>query len=112
MSRTYPFQMSITLSIFLLFYSAIGLEARAQDLGASAGNNLESVFRLEDELEARPFVLETGERYRDLLTITAARNVGEFGIIRSNNQPGQTVKQARYAENKTTIIHLFLYQVY
>ena len=89
--NTYPFQMSITLSIFLLFYSVCGQEL---------GNDLEAVFRLEDELEARPFLLESGEKYRDLLTITAARNVGEFGIIRSHSQPGQTtVKQARCAEN-------------
>merc|ERR1712032_181243 len=43
-----------------------------------------AVFRLEDDLEARPFLLASGERYRDLLTITAARNVGEFGVIRSH----------------------------
>ena len=93
--NTYPFQMSITLSIFLLFYSVCG-----QEVGAGDGNDLEAVFRLEDELEARPFLLESGEKYRDLLTITAARNVGEFGIIRSHSQPGQTtVKQARCAEN-------------
>ena len=97
------FQMSMLLSLFLLFYCLCGLEARAQEIKAAA-NDLEAVFRLEDELEARPFLLESGEKYRDLLTITAARNVGEFGIIRSHSQPGQTtVKTARCAENWTTL---------
>ena len=75
--------MSVIFSIFLLFYSL----CVAQELEAG-DNDLEAVFRLEDELEARPFLLASGEKYRDLLTITAARNVGEFGLIRNRGQSG------------------------
>ena len=60
---------------------------------------LEAVFRLEDDLEARPFLLASGESYRDLLTITAARNVGEFGVIRSHEQ-SRPLKHSRYGVNK------------
>ena len=75
------FQMSTIFCIFLLFYSINVMEAKPQ--GIEAGEpDLEAVFKLEDELEASPFLLESGERYRDLLTITAARNVGQFGVIR------------------------------
>ena len=77
------FQMSVIFSIFLLFYSL----CVAQELEAG-DNDLEAVFRLEDELEARPFLLASGERYRDLLTVTAARNVAEFGVIRSRGKTG------------------------
>ena len=95
--------MSMLLSLFLLFYCLCGLEARAQEIEAAA-NDLEAVFRLEDDLEARPFLLETGERYRDLLTMTAARNVAEFGIIRSQEER-RTLKQSRWRLNRTASFH-------
>ena len=91
--------MSVIFSIFLLFYSL----CVAQELEAG-DNDLEAVFRLEDELEARPFVLASGERYRDLLTITAARNVGEFGVIRSRGQTGP-LKLAGYTVYRNNMQH-------
>ena len=91
--------MSVIFSIFLLFYSL----CVAQELEAG-DNDLEAVFRLEDELEARPFVLASGERYRDLLTITAARNVAEFGVIRSRGQTGQ-LKLAGYTVYRNNMQH-------
>lgn len=94
--------MSMLLSLFLLFYSLCGLEARAQEIEAAA-NDLEAVFRLEDDLEARPFLLETGERYRDLLTMTAARNVAEFGIIRSQEESRPL--KSRWSLNRTASFH-------
>ena len=91
--------MSVIFSIFLLFYSL----CVAQELEAG-DNDLEAVFRLEDELEARPFLLASGERYRDLLTITAARNVAEFGVIRSQGQTGQ-LKLAGYTVDRNNMQH-------
>ena len=50
-------------------------------------NTLEETLQFEDQLESRPFVLESGENYRDMLTITAARNVGQFYQTRTQQQP-------------------------
>ena len=50
------FQMSTIFCIFLLFYSINVMEAKPQGLEAGEPD-LEAVFRLEDELEASPFLL-------------------------------------------------------
>ena len=59
--------------IFLLFYFK-GTLSRPQQFGLDS-NSLQDTFALEDDLASRPFILESGESYRDLLTITAAQNV-------------------------------------
>ena len=67
---------------FLCFYAA-----SAQIISRPLNDNtLQETLQFEDQLESRPFVLESGENYRDMLTITAARNVGQFYQIRNQQQ--------------------------
>ena len=51
-------------------------------------------LQLENDLSATPFHLASGEVYRDLLTITAARSVGQFGVAR--NRTSQKIFKPRY----------------
>ena len=48
-----------------------------------SGNSLED----EDSLAATPFLLASGLAYRDMLTISAARLVAQFGLNHNRTQP-------------------------
>jgi len=70
------------ISVFLFFYSC---EAQflSQPKQLSAGAKFQSErLEFEDGLGSTPFVLDSGEAYRDQQTINAARNVGQFYILR------------------------------
>ena len=71
--------------IFLLFYFR-GSYSRPQQFGVDS-NFLDDTFAIEDDLASRPFILASGENYRDLLTITAAQNVALVELIRNRTEP-------------------------
>ena len=48
-----------------------------------SGNSLDD----EDSLAATPFLLASGLAYRDMLTISAARLVAQFGLNHNRTQP-------------------------
>ena len=77
--------LTAQVPIFLLFYLK-GTLSRPQKFGLDS-NSLQDTFALEDDLASRPFILESGESYRDLLTITAAQNVALVEIIRNRTEP-------------------------
>ena len=75
------------IPIFLLFYFTSQSSQKPQTDSSVSGNLLEDTFALEDDLASRPFMLESGEPYRDLLTITAARNVAILGLSINRTRP-------------------------
>ena len=64
------------IPIFLLFYFTT-VSGRPQVLDD-----------FDNDLSTKPFLLDSGEIYRDLFTITAARNVGQFGVSRDRSTRG------------------------
>ena len=79
--------ISNTVTLFTSLEGAFSLLTKKLRNSSSdpqvSGNSLED----EDSLAATPFLLASGLAYRDMLTISAARLVAQFGLNHNRTQP-------------------------